>query len=225
MSAQQPNREPAARWGSGGAYPDEPLAEAALARTWTEQFLAWQADAVAAGIVEPEAMALATSSVEGQPSLRTVLLKGVDERGFEFFTNYRSRKARELQANPRGALMFPWYQLHRQVLVTGTVVVVEPQRSDEYFAGRPYGSQIAAYASRQSAVISSRAELDAAFARAQAAHPAGAAVPRPAWWGGLRLAPETVEFWQGRRDRLHDRLRYRRPEDGGGAWAIERLSP
>jgi pyridoxamine 5'-phosphate oxidase len=168
-------------------------------------------------------MVLASADGDGLPSLRTVLLKGLDERGFVFFTNLRSRKATELARNPHGALLFPWYELERQVIVTGEVAEIEPDASDRYFASRAYGSQIGARASAQSSVIPDRASLDDARARLEASFPADGTVPRPPWWGGLRLAPSSVEFWQGRRNRLHDRLRYRR--DQGDRWLIERLAP
>jgi pyridoxamine 5'-phosphate oxidase len=151
-----------------------------------------------------------------------VLLKGLDDRGFEFFTNLDSRKGRELAENPRASLVFPWYALRRQVVVLGTVGQVEDERSDLYFATRPYGSQIGALASSQSSVIGSRAVLEEAKAQLEARYPPSGEVPRPARWGGFRVAPETVEFWQGRRDRLHDRLRFRR---AGEVWTIERLAP
>jgi pyridoxamine 5'-phosphate oxidase len=201
---------------------EQGLDEHELAPSWLEQFLAWAREIEAAGVPEPEAMVLATADADGRPSARTVLLKGVDERGFEFFTNLQSRKGRELAANPRASLVFPWYQLRRQVVVVGTVERVEEQRADAYFASRAYGSRLGALASRQSTVIPSREPLERARAELERRYPPGAEVPRPGHWGGLRLAPETVEFWQGRRDRLHDRLRFRRAEAG---WTVERLSP
>lgn len=203
---------------------DSPLEEGQLAPTWVEQFQRWLADSRQAGIVEPEAMVLATADAAAHPSARTVLLKGCDEEGFVFFTNLGSPKALELADNPSAALVFPWYPLRRQVIVTGAVAPIEARASDAYFASRAYGSQIGAYASRQSGVIAGRGVLDHARAAAEAAFPAGKAVPRPVWWGGLRLAPDSVEFWQGRPDRLHDRLRFRRPARDGD-WIVERLSP
>ncbi|HEY0516553.1 MAG TPA: pyridoxamine 5'-phosphate oxidase [Solirubrobacteraceae bacterium] len=198
------------------------LEERDLAPSWLEQFEAWWRDVEAAGVPEPQAMVLGTVGADGQPSARSVLLKGVDERGFEFFTNLQSRKGGELAANPRASLVFPWYALRRQVTVAGTVTAVEQQRADEYFASRAYGSKLGALVSRQSSVISSREPLERERAELERRYPPGADVPRPAHWGGFRLVPSEVEFWQGRRDRLHDRLRYRR---SGERWVLERLSP
>jgi pyridoxamine 5'-phosphate oxidase len=185
------------------------------------QFNRWFDDAVAADLLHPNAMTLATVDEGGRPSARVVLLKGVDERGFVFFTNYDSRKGRELAANPIAALVFYWAALERQVRVDGTVAMVTDEESDEYFATRPYGSQIGAWASEQSAVIASREVLEAR-ARELEARYADGNVPRPARWGGYRVAPVAIEFWQGRPNRLHDRLRYRLE---GGAWTRDRLSP
>lgn len=205
------------------AVGDDSLREEDLADGWLGQFRRWLEQARAAEIVEPEAMILATADGDGQPSARTVLLKGLDARGFEFFTNLDSRKGRELTANPRASLVFPWYLLHRQVVVVGAVVAVEPERADAYFASRPYGSRISAIASPQSSAIPDRAWLESARAQVQSRHPADGEVPRPERWSGLRLVPATVEFWQGRRDRLHDRLRFRRLEHED--WTVERLAP
>ena len=198
------------------------LNEGELASGWLEQFERWAADIVAAELPEPQAMVLATVGADGQPSARTVLLKGVDAGGFEFFTNLGSRKGIELQGNPRASLVFPWYALRRQVIVVGAVVPVEPERADAYFASRPYRSELGALASRQSRVIPSRQVLEHELAVLERRYPEGSEVPRPAHWSGFRLDPQTVEFWQGRRDRLHDRLRFRRE---GRGWVIERLSP
>ena len=199
------------------------LVEAEVAPEPIPQFRAWFEDASAAGaaVAEPNAMTLATSTTEGRPSARVVLLKGFDERGFCFFTNYESRKARELEANPRASLVFFWPTLERQVRVDGRTERVAAEESDHYFAIRPAGARLGAWASRQSEVVPDRATLEAALARLESRHPDGD-VPRPANWGGYRLAPDEVEFWQGRPNRLHDRLRYRRSPDG---WVIERLSP
>jgi pyridoxamine 5'-phosphate oxidase len=187
-----------------------------------EQCARWFEDARRAGLELPEAMTLATADGDGTPSARMVLLKGVDERGFVFFTNYESRKGRELADNPRVALVFHWpLAPRRQVLVTGSVERVPDAESEEYFRSRPRGSRLAALASRQSTVVPDREALDRAFAELESKHP-GVDVPRPGWWGGYVLRPHTVEFWQNRPNRLHDRLRYRRD---GGAWILERLSP
>jgi pyridoxamine 5'-phosphate oxidase len=194
----------------------EALREADLASDPLEQFRAWFAEAK--GVVgTPEAMALATAG----PSVRMVLLKGADERGFTFYTGYVSRKAAELEQDPRAALLFYWGPLGRQVRIEGPVEHVPPEESDAYFATRPRGAQLAAAASQQSAVLGSRAELEARVAKLAAEHEDGD-VPRPSHWGGYRLEPETYEFWQHRDDRMHDRLRYRRDADG---WIVERLSP
>jgi pyridoxamine 5'-phosphate oxidase len=202
---------------------DEGLRESDVAADWHTQFRRWLADAVAAGLVEPNAMTLATADAAGHPSARTVLLKSYDQRGFVCFTNLRSRKAAEALANPRASLVFCWLPQYRQVVVCGTVEVVARREVEEYFAQRPRGAQLGAWASRQSRVIGSRQELDGAYARAAARFGAGGPVPAPPHWGGLRVVPETVEFWQGRADRLHDRLRYRR--GAGGGWVVERLAP
>jgi pyridoxamine 5'-phosphate oxidase len=186
-----------------------------------EQFRRWFAEAGESGIRAPEAMALATASATGAPSVRMVLLKSVDEHGFVFFTGYVSRKAGELDSNPRAALLFYWDPLGRQVRVEGGVDRVGDAESDAYFATRPRGAQIAAVASRQSSVLPSRADLDARVAELEAQY-AGDAVPRPEHWGGYALRAEAYEFWQHRDNRLHDRLRYRRD---GDSWRIERLSP
>ncbi len=198
------------------------LDESELAASWLEQFERWQAEFAAAGVHEATAMVLATAAPGGQPSARTVLLKGVAERGFEFFTNLDSRKGTELAVNPRASLLFPWYELQRQVIVVGAVEGVGEERADAYFASRPYGSRIGAGASRQSSVIEGREVLERAQAELEARWPPPGPVPRPARWSGFRVVPETVEFWQGRANRLHDRLRFRLAD---GAWVVERLSP
>jgi len=185
------------------------------------QFGRWFADAEAAGEPQPESMALATSTPAGVPSVRFVLLKGVDERGFAFYTNYHSRKGGELNANPVASLAFRWWSLERQVRVSGRVLVVAAEESDSYFSTRPRGAQLGAWASAQSEVLGGREQLEADLNDTTARFD-GREVPRPAWWGGYRIEPAEIEFWQGRPDRLHDRLRYERE---GSSWRIERLSP
>jgi pyridoxamine 5'-phosphate oxidase len=182
------------------------------------QFRRWFDDARAAELLEPEAMILSTTA----PSARYVLLRGVDERGFRFFTNYASAKAREIDADPAVALTFGWLALHRSVRVTGTAERLPDAESDAYFASRPRGSQIGAWASPQSEVLGSRDELDLLVADAEARFQAVDPVPRPPGWGGYLVRPHAIDFWQGRPSRLHDRLRYTRAGDG---WAIQRLAP
>jgi pyridoxamine 5'-phosphate oxidase len=202
--------------------PDGGLHESDLALTWLEQFERWLDEVVASDrFVEPNAMVFASADREARPSARTVLLKGVDHRGFVLYTNLESHKGRDALANPQGALVFDWIELGRQVVVEGTVEQTTAAESDEYFASRPRASQIGAHASRQSRAIESREELDSACAAASARYPDE--VPRPEHWGGLRVVPELVEFWQGRPNRLHDRLRFRRT--GTGEWTVERLAP
>lgn len=200
------------------SYEQGGLDEADLAPTWLEQFTRWFAEAE--GLTEPNAMVLATADVDGAPSTRTVLLKAVDERGFVLYTNFGSRKGAQALANPRAALTFPWIDLQRQVGVTGRVERVADDEADAYFASRPRGSQLGAHASPQSQVVPSRAELEAREAELERLFPG--AVPRPATWGGLRVVPGSVEFWQGRPNRLHDRLRFRAV---GAGWVVERLAP
>ncbi len=197
------------------------LAEKDLARDPFRQFEKWFQEAEASKLVEPNAMILATATRDGRPSARTMLLKGVDGRGFVFFTNYESRKGRELDANPRVTLVFPWFAFERQVIVEGTVTRVSREESEAYFHSRPLASQLGAWASAQSTVVAGRKTLEDAFKAVEKKY-AGQVVPLPPYWGGWRLAPEVVEFWQGRRSRLHDRLRYRRE---GNEWVVERLSP
>jgi pyridoxamine 5'-phosphate oxidase len=197
------------------------LNEKDLARDWFRQFEKWFQEAEAAKLTEPNAMTLSTASRDGKPSARTVLLKAVDGRGFVFFSNYESRKGRELEANPHASLVFPWLALERQVLVEGAVTKVAREESEAYFHSRPRASQLGAWVSQQSAIIAGRKVLEEAMKALETKY-AGQEVPLPPHWGGWRLAPETVEFWQGRRSRLHDRLRYRRVKDG---WTVERLAP
>lgn len=199
------------------------LAERDLADTPGEQFARWFALAVDGGVVEPNAMVVSTAGRDGRPSSRTVLLKDHDERGFVFYTNYTSRKGRELTENPWVSLLFPWHALARQVVVIGTARRTSRQETAEYFRTRPHSSQLGAWASAQSSVLASRDELDRRYAELAARHPESERVPVPPHWGGFRVVPDTVEFWQGRQSRLHDRLRYARRAEGG--WAVERLSP
>jgi pyridoxamine 5'-phosphate oxidase len=201
-------------------YTAPPLLEHDLAPTWLEQFERWLGDTVGE-VDEPNAMILATADPQGRPSARTILLKAVDERGFVFFTNRRSRKGRELEANPRAALVFPWLDVRRQVVVEGTVEPLPDDESDSYFATRPREARVSAHASPQSDVVESREALERLRDEAAARFPSD--VLRPEHWGGLRIVPDAVEFWQGRANRLHDRLRYRRDESG--AWVVERLAP
>lgn len=198
------------------------LLEKDLAKDPFRQFERWFQEAEAAKIPEPNATVLATVGADGRPSTRIVLLKGLDGRGFTFFTNYDSRKGRELAANPLASLTFPWIAMERQVNVEGRVVKITREESDAYFHSRPQGSQLGAWVSQQSTVISGRAVLEDAL-KAYEKKYAGQTVPLPPNWGGYRLIPDRVEFWQGRRSRLHDRLRYRREADG--AWIVERLAP
>jgi pyridoxamine 5'-phosphate oxidase len=186
------------------------------------EFRHWYGLAEESGVPQPDAMTLATATADGAPSARMVLLKGVDDRGFIFFTNYESRKARELAENPRAALILYWVSLRRQVRVTGQVEPLPAEESEAYFRSRPYGSRLAAWASRQSIVIPDRSVLEDEYRRLEAEY-ADEDVPLPPFWGGYRVTPDTVEFWMGRENRLHDRLRYRRGDRG--EWVIERLSP
>lgn len=202
----------------------EALVEADLAADWLTQFERWFAEAVAAGLAEPNAMVLATATADGRPSARTVLLKQVDLRGFEFVTNYESRKGVELAANPHASLVFPWHAMRRQVVVVGDVTKATEEESAAYFATRPRGSQIGAWTSPQSRVLASRAELEEREAAAVRRFSDAAEIPMPPHWGGYRVRPQTVEFWQGRAGRLHDRLRFRRVSEPD-AWIVERLAP
>jgi pyridoxamine 5'-phosphate oxidase len=218
-------------------YDQGRLLEADLAATALAQFTAWFDAARAAdlaGLAEPSAMVLSTADADGDPSSRTVLLKAVDARGFAFYTNLQSRKGRDLAANPRASLLFPWHPMQRQVIVVGDVEQVDRDEARAYFSSRPYGSRLGAWASAQSSVIASREVLKARYAELAAAFPdtgSAADVPLPDAWGGYLVRPRSVEFWQGRPSRLHDRLRYVRTTEGAAAlddptaWRTERLSP
>lgn len=203
-------------------YGTAPLLEPDLAPAPMTQFAAWFAATTDAGLQEPNAMVLSTAAPDGRPSSRTVLLKGYDERGFVFFTNYTSRKGREIRSNPYVSLLFPWHPLARQVVVTGTAARIGRDETAAYFRTRPHGSQLGAWASDQSSPIGTRAELLGRYEELAARYPEGAQVPVPPQWGGLRVTPETVEFWQGHENRMHDRLRYVRE---GNDWRVERLCP
>ncbi len=198
------------------------LTEADLAGDWHTQFDRWFADAVAAGLPEPNAMVFGTADADGRPSGRTVLLKGYDQDGFVLFTNYGSRKGTEVTANPYASLVFPWFAMHRQVVVAGRVQRLDRAETEAYFASRPRGSQLGAWASDQSRVVPDRAALEAAYRAAAERFADVEPIPAPRHWGGLRIRPDSVEFWQGRASRLHDRLRFRRTREG---WAVERLAP
>jgi pyridoxamine 5'-phosphate oxidase len=204
-------------------YESNPFLEQDLAPTWWQQFDRWFAEA--RSLTEPNAMVVATADGAGQPRARTVLLKSYDATGFVWATNYTSKKGQDLEANPSAGLLFPWHDLARQVQAEGTVEKASPAESDVIWAARPRMSRLSALASEQSAVLASRGEIEARLAALDASY--GTEVPRPEHWGGYRLRPRSVEFWQGRRDRLHDRLRFRcvgDPERSDG-WVVERLNP
>lgn len=199
----------------------ERLEEGDVARDPIVQFRAWFDEAVRAQLPMVNAMTLATAGADGRPSARVVLLKGLDERGFAFYTDYESRKGRELAANPRAALLFYWIELEREVRIEGVAEKTTSAESDEYFISRPVGSRIAAHASRQSSVVADRNALEREYA--QMGERYGDSPPRPGGWGGYRVVPDAIEFWQGRPNRLHDRLLYKKGQDGG--WEIVRLAP
>ena len=212
------------------SYDAGTLEEADLAPTPLEQFRGWFDEALRVGLPEPNAMIVASASADAQPSAHTVLLKDVDSLGFVFYTNYGSRKSQELGANPGISCVFPWFAMHRQVVVVGRVARVPRDEAGEYFAGRPHGSRLGAWASRQSTVIDGRGGIEAEYARLAAEYPEGSDVPLPEFWGGWLVHPTSVEFWQGRESRLHDRLRFVARHEGGAlddatAWDVELLSP
>jgi pyridoxamine 5'-phosphate oxidase len=216
-----PMADPRSIGAPGRSHDDHPLSADELDADPIAQFQRWFDEATETGIALPHAMALATADAAGTPSVRHVLLRGIDRRGFVFYTNRESRKGRELAVNLRAALVFFWASLDRQVSARGSVEPVSDEESDAYFASRPRDAQIGAWASRQSEPLDGRETLDALVREAEERH-AGAEVPRPPYWGGYRVVPDEVEFWQGRRHRLHDRFLYRR---GGDGWSIRRLSP
>jgi len=208
--------------GAPGAPSDPGLHEAMLAPDPVAQFSGWLAEAAADGLPEPNAMVLSTVTGSGRPRARSVLLKSHGHDGFVFYTNRTSAKAQDLSGNPWASLLFPWYALRRQVIIQGAVSPLSEDESEPYFHSRPHGSQLGAWASRQSSVIGSRAVLDERYARLEQRWPEDTVVPMPSFWGGYRLRHDVVEFWQGRANRLHDRLRYRRQ---GTHWVVERLAP
>ncbi|MFY1619002.1 pyridoxamine 5'-phosphate oxidase [Micromonospora sp. WMMD736] len=199
------------------------LTEADLAADWYTQFDRWFADAVAHGLPEPNAMVVGTADAAGRPSGRTVLLKGYDPDGFVFFTNHLSRKGVEAAGNPYASLVFPWFPMQRQVVVAGSVAPVDPAVTESYFASRPRGSQVGAWASPQSSVVPDRATLEESYREVAERYADESVIPPPPHWGGLRVRPDSVEFWQGRAGRLHDRLRFRLVDEGD--WIVERLAP
>ncbi|RSS78221.1 pyridoxamine 5'-phosphate oxidase [Streptomyces sp. WAC06614] len=203
-------------------YRSEIVSEEQLAADPMEQFALWFRQAAHAHVFEPNAMVVSTATAAGRPSSRTVLMKQFDHRGFVFYTNYGSRKGREIAENPQVALLFPWHTIARQVLVTGTATRVGRDETAAYFRSRPHGSQLGAWASDQSQVVSSREELDRRYAELAERYPEGEQVPVPPEWGGLRVVPQEVEFWQGHENRMHDRLHYVREGEG---WRVERLCP
>lgn len=203
-------------------YRSEIVDERSLTENPMDQFALWFQQAADSRLFEPNAMVVSTATPDGRPSSRTVLMKQFDGRGFVFFTNYASRKGRELAENPHVALLFPWHPIARQVIVTGTAARIGRDETAAYFRSRPHGSQLGAWASEQSSVIDSRGELDRRYGELEARYPEGEQVPVPPEWGGLRVFPEAMEFWQGHENRLHDRLRY---VLDGEKWRVERLCP
>ncbi|MEV4613811.1 pyridoxamine 5'-phosphate oxidase [Kitasatospora sp. NPDC049258] len=203
-------------------YQHDGLSEDKIAADPMVQFTDWFHEAVEAGVEEPNAMVLSTADADGRPGSRTVLLKGFDRRGFVFYTNYGSRKGTDLAANPQASVLFPWISLARQVIIGGRVEKVGRDETAAYFRTRPHGSQLGAWASEQSSPVADRRVLEQRYADLEARYPEGEGVPVPPFWGGYRVIPQTVEFWQGRANRLHDRLRYVAEGEG---WRVERLCP
>lgn len=222
MNADEPSSPPGALAGMRRHYDRARLTRDTLLADPVAQFELWLKDALEENVIEPNAMTLATSTPDGRPLVRTVLLKGLDARGFVFFTNLESRKARHIVGNPHVALCFPWLALERQVIVTGTAEKVPLTETLKYFLTRPRESQLAAWASQQSRAISSRKVLEMEWAKLKAKFSHGE-IPVPSFWGGFRVKPATIEFWQGGPHRLHDRFQYSRQDDG--SWHIERLAP
>ncbi|HEY4006194.1 MAG TPA: pyridoxamine 5'-phosphate oxidase [Pseudonocardia sp.] len=206
-----------------GAEWEVPYDTGDLAATWHEQLRAWLTDATEAGLAEPNAMVLATVDLDGAPSSRTVLCKSIDGRGIVFYTNYTSAKSRDLRSNRRASVTFPWYSLHRQVHLRGTVSEVSAEETAAYWATRPRGSQLGAWASPQSVIMSSRQALDDSLAAITHRFADADKIPVPRHWGGWLVRPDRVEFWQGRANRMHDRLAYDRTRDQ--SWTIHRLAP
>ncbi|MFC9087806.1 pyridoxamine 5'-phosphate oxidase [Nocardiopsis dassonvillei] len=205
-------------------YLGAPLRRSGLADHPMTQFHLWFDEAYDSGLAEPNAMVLASVEPSGMPRARTVLMKGYDSTGLRFFTNYTSRKGQALEADPRASAVFPWHAIRRQVLLAGRVERLSDEENDRYFASRPRGSQLGAWASeRQSRPVADRAELDRLYREFDTVWAAEEEIPRPAYWGGFRLVPSEVEFWQGGADRMHDRFRYLREPDG--SWSVERLAP
>ncbi|MGH3621823.1 MAG: pyridoxamine 5'-phosphate oxidase [Sciscionella sp.] len=204
------------------SYEQGALDASELADTWHEQLQQWLDEASAAGLPEANAMVLATADSEGRPSSRTVLCKGIDSRGVVFYTNYTSAKSHQLRSTPYASVTFPWFAMQRQAHVRGTVEKVSPQETAEYWASRPRGSQLGAWASPQSGVVPGRGTLDNALAKINRQFADVDSVPVPPHWGGWRIRPVSVEFWQGRQDRMHDRLRFTHRGEG---WQVQRLAP
>lgn len=204
------------------SYEGEALDEADLAPTWTAQLQKWLDEAISAGVAEPNAMVLATADQQGRPSSRSVLCKGLDARGVAFYTNYTSAKSHELANSNYASATFPWYLLHRQVHLRGSVEKVSAAETAAYWASRPRGSQLGAWASPQSGIVPARRALENALRSIERRFADVDEVPPPPHWGGWRIKPDVVEFWQGREDRLHDRLRYLRDDD---EWHIQRVAP